>query len=392
MKNKIILAALIALPSFAGTLEPVQSSYSYQESPEYKGILATLKSYGEFDAPKALSRGEQLVEEAKARNRARLKEMYLKEKSLSEDKRSELEKWKDEEKETLNSWKRESREELSRWKREQDIFLGRLKVYKENTFVIPAKAEKIVEKKISQDALPDVHIINKTFSVPMKDQGDRPTCVAFAGIRAIEIILAQNNRNDDLSEQYLYWAGKPDCQKAPCKEKGSWIREAYGHSQKQPGADIPLEPLCSYQRMSVPSNETQLPLAEGCKTGTVQVSAFREVRTISEIIESIKKDTPVVVAAKLSENFYRNKGLITLSESVKKNEMDSHSLGHAFLVVGVMELPAKIKVTEGDFCLVVANSWGKGWGAGGYSCVTQKWFEKYRRPSAFIAPQKLTVK
>lgn len=399
--TNLILLGLAVLPAIAANFEPKTSTYNYASAPEFQAILANLKSFGEFEVkaepklepekPKTMSKGEQAIEEAKARNRAKLAEMYKNDKAQSEDNRSQLEKWKAEEKSTLNQWKKETRDQLNTWKREQEIFLGRIKVYKENTFVIPAPKEKIAEKKIPVEAVPQVHIVNGTFRVPMKDQSSRPTCVAFAGIRALEIILAQNDQNHDLSEQYLYWAGKPKCQTSPCSEKGSWIREAYRFSSKQPSLDIPEETNCAYKTESIEKNETQIPMSETCKSGVVKVSTFKEVKTIADVIESIKKDIPVVIAAKLSENFYKNKGLVTLSESANAGT-DIHALGHAFLAVGVMELPKTLKSTEGDFCIVVANSWGKGWGAGGYSCVTQKWFEKFRQPSAFIAPTSIATR
>lgn len=398
---KILFFLALSFSAIGAELSPVSSAYNYQEAPEFKAILSHIKTFGEFtpkekvEVKKTLSRGEQMVEEAKARNRQKLKEMYEADKKKSDDDTSlsQLEKWKKEERDTLNQWKKETRDQLNQWKREQEVFLGRIPVYKENTFVLPVKTEKIVEKKIPLERIPDVHIVNGTFNVPMRDQFNRPTCVAFAGIRGIEILLAQNNQNLDLSEQYLYWAGKPKCQKSPCSEKGSWIREAYGFSRRRPSIDIPLETNCSYNGQSVDQNETQLPLSSGCSEGSVKVSNFEEVRTISEVVEKLKLNQPVVVAAKLSENFYKNKGLVTLSDSESTGQkLDRHALGHAFLAVGVMELPAKLHAKEGNFCILVANSWGKGWGAGGYSCITEKWFEKFRQPSPFVALSKISVK
>lgn len=392
----LFLLPLISL-SFAATIEPVKSDYKFQDAPEYQAIFTNLKTYGEFTRPaeRPMTRGQQAVEEAKAKNRAILAEMNKKDKAdaESDSNLTELEKWKREEKNTLDSWKKESLDTLNQWKREQEIFLGKIKVYKENTFKMPVKEEKIIEKKIPVEAIPDVHIVNDAFSVPVRDQGARPTCVAFAGIRAIETILAQNKQEKDLSEQYLYWAGKPTCQKSPCSEKGSWITQSYKFSKMASQIDIPTETSCAYKGESVPQNETQLPLPETCKEGATKVEAFSEVRTIAEVVDYLKRDIPVVVAAKLSENFYKNKGLITLGDSKSTGaRLDSHSLGHAFLAVGVLELPEKLKATEGNFCIVVANSWGKGWGAGGYSCITQNWFEKFRQPSPFIAVTKVSVK
>jgi C1A family cysteine protease len=398
--KKLFFCAFYATSAFASTYEAVSTYYDFQSAPEYQAILAQLKSYGEYeakDAPpieklKTLSRGEQMVEEAKARNRALLAERDKAEKAQkSDDSITELDKWKLEERQTLKSWKKESQDLLQAWKREQEIFLGRLKIYKENTFIIPAPKEKIIEMKIPVEALPQAQIVNATFKVPIKDQGSRPTCVAFAGNKALEILLAQHNIYHDLSEQYLYWAGKPQCQKAPCTEKGSWILGAFRHSQQQPFVDIPSEESCAYRSDPVEKNETQLPLGNGCKKGVSKVVSFQEVKTIADLVDLLKKNIPVVIAAKLSDNFYKNRGVITLADAASRGAKDMHYLGHAFLAVGLIELPIKLKASEGDFCIVVANSWGKGWGAGGYACITQKWFEKYRQPAAFIAPIKVAT-
>lgn len=406
MLQFILLLSLSAF-SFAGTLEVVSGPYKYQDAPEFQAIMANLKTFGEFSIKgepvevkveeKPMSRGAQMVEEAKAKNRAILAERNKQDKAKAESESSstmsELDKWKAEEKKTLNEWKKESRDTLNAWKREQKIFEGKIKVYKENTFTLPVKVEKIVEKKIPVEAIPDIHIVNSAFAVPVRDQSARPTCVAFAGVRAIETILAQNNQTRDLSEQYLYWSGKPTCQTAPCSSKGSWVIPAYQYSQRHADVDIPLEENCTYKGASVPQNETQIPLAPTCQQGSTKVLSYEEVRTIAEVVEKLKKDTPVIVAAKLSENFYQNKGLISLADSQSTGKkLDGHAMGHAFLAVGIMELPEKLKATEGNFCIVVANSWGKGWGTGGYSCMTEKWFETYRQPSAFVAVTKISTK
>lgn len=406
----LTLSLVMSTLSIAKTLTPISAqSYKYQDAPEYQAILLNLKTFGTFSlnnsepeesktVVKSLSRGEQMVEAAKARNRAILAERNKQEVDSNRlgalpSKDGHLQEWKSEEKRTLNEWKKHTQDQLISWKKEQEIFLGRLQVYKKNMFEIPIKVEKIAEIKISKESVPNVHIVNGAFKVPIRDQFYRPTCVAFAGVRAIETILAQHDQAYDLSEQYLYWASKPKCQTAPCAEKGSWITPAYRYSQNHVAIDIPLENDCSYKMDTLPSNETQIPLGESCKQGSVKVSNFMEVRTISEVIELIKKDTPVVVAAKLSENFYKNKGLISLSDSRSTGlKLDAHAMGHAFLAIGLMELPDNLKSVEGQFCIVVANSWGKGWGVGGYSCMTEKWFEKFRQPSAFVAPVKITIR
>ena len=403
--KKNLLFFLLSLPAFGTTYSVVNQRSDFESAPEYKAIMEQLKPYGEFakktetpvepTKPKEMSQGQRMVEEAKARNRAMIAQMRDEEKKMmdqkSESGMSEMDRLKLETQKVQQGWKQEVKDSLAQWKREQDIFLGRIKVYKANTFVIPAPKEVIVEKK-EIPALPDAYIIGGAFSVPVRDQKDRPTCSAFTAIRSIEIILAQNNIERDLSEQYFYWASKPSCQSSPCSEKGSWIVNGLDYSKNQRSVDIPTEQNCAYSDETVVKNETQLPMTSGCKTGVAKVEAYEAVKTLSDLITKLKNNTPVVLSAKLTPNFYLNSGLITLADENKgRDKLDGHSLGHAFLAVGVIELPQKLLATEGRYCIVVTNSWGKGWGAGGYSCVTENWLLKNRSQNSFVAVTKVSA-
>ena len=399
---KVIIFLLISSSLSAATLTVKKYPYRTESLEEFKAIMAQLKPYGEFsekkvelDVPveKTMNRGQQMVEEAKARNRAILAQRQTQEKNSEKPKGSVLDQWKAEEKATLEQWKKEEKSTLDQWKKEQEIFLGRLKVYKENTFEIPVKKQTIIEKKVKQEAIPDVHVVNQAFTLPVRDQLYRATCSAFAGLRAVEIILAQNGKTQDLSEQYFYWASKPTCQTSPCEQKGSWVNHALTFSQKNKIIDIPTEENCGYEASTQEKNETQIPLKPQCQNGVAKVAGFTEVKTLADVVENLKQDTPVIMAAKLSENFYKNKGLVTLAESNKVSDRkDAHSLGHAFTAVGVIELPVKLRSSEGNFCILIVNSWGKGWGAGGYSCLTENWLMRFPQPSAFAAVSQVEVR
>lgn len=97
------------------------------------------------------------------------------------------------------------------------------------------------------------------------------------------------------------------------------------------------------------------------------------------------------MSSKLTPNFYINEGMVTMDDSEKNGSVDSHAMGHAYLAVGIMELPEKLHSKEGKFCLVVNNSWGKGWGAGGYACLTENWLLKFRLPSSFVAVSSVSL-
>lgn len=398
----INLAAFLLLisSSFASEYVPRSSASSFESAPEYQAILSELKTYGDFaakvDAPapiKTLSKGEQAVEEAKARNRAELARMYEAEKASAPvtEKGNDLAAWKKQERETLAQWKKETQELLDQWKREQEIFLGRLKVYKENTFVLPVKPVKVKEKPLPVTAVPEAHMVSSAFKLPVRDQKDRPTCSAFAGLRAVEIILAQNNKELDLSEQYFYWSSKPNCQSSPCEEKGSWVTPGFKHSQLASKVDVPLENDCAYSASAISNNETQVPLSEGCRSGSAKIVSYEDVKTLESALGYLKRDIPVILGAYLSENFYRNRGLVFLEGSEASKRSDGHAKGHTLLAVGVLELPEKLRAREGSYCLMTVNSWGKGWGAGGYACLTEKWLLKYRQGTPMVAVTKVST-
>jgi len=392
---KLILLALLLPSAFASVLTNVSGEYQFQNVPEYQAVLSQIKLRGDFSQVKTLSRGEQVVAEAKARNKALIAQMNMEEKKVAETQKnlSDMDRLKLEDQKTREGWKKQVIEQRKMWQKEQAIFLGRIKTYQENTFEIPLKKELIIEKKIIFN-LPQVHIVNGAFDVPIRDQFARPTCSAFAGIRALEILLAQNKIAHDLSEQYFYWASKPDCRSNPCGHKGSWVNHAYRFSQNNEQIDIPLENNCAYETKGMDLNETQIPLPSNCHQGVTKVVSFEDVRTLADVIEKIKKNVPVILAAKLTENFYKNEGFVSLTDASKKIgvALDRHALGHAFIAVGVIELPEVIKPSEGSYCILVANSWGKGWGAGGYSCLTEKWLTKFRQPAPFVAVNKIAIK
>ena len=176
MKNRYFLSLALLFTSSvanAATLEVVNEAYKFDHFPEYEALMSALKSHGEFeekvisvekkDEPRKLSRGEQIVEEAKARNRAIIAQQNAQDKKIVGDqsKLSDLDRLKLEDQKIREGWKKEVIEQRKQWQREQEIFLGRLKIYKENTFVVPAPVVKIVEKKLTVDVMLGIEASSK---------------------------------------------------------------------------------------------------------------------------------------------------------------------------------------------------------------------------------------
>ena len=223
-------------------------------------------------------------------------------------------------------------------------------------------------------------LVEGAMSVPIRNQGSRGTCASFTGVRAMEIAMAQENRLQDLSEQYFYWLAKPKCR--PCSKDGSMYSVGLEYSAAKSKANIPLEASCPYKSKSKKRNRTFHPMPNKCKKGVVKAGPMTHIK-YKGIQRALKNDKPVMVVIKsLTANFDHSKGLVTYKGSQKRDKKwknwkkTKRNVGHAVLLVGYMKIPRKYQRAEGKHCYIVANSWGTGWGKGGYSCVTQKWMDK----------------
>ncbi|MEI8348018.1 MAG: C1 family peptidase, partial [Pseudomonadota bacterium] len=314
-------------------------------------------------------------------------------KTLAQQAQETQRQWKQQVKDTHTSWQKEVEATHALWREKQREFLKNLPTYKKNlvTFELPQAA--VSPKQLARDLTKSVqkpiktsyHIITGALDVPMKDQGDRPTCSAFAGIRGVETLMMREKKWQALSEQYFYWLSKPNCQSSPCSEKGSWVGYGLEASKKSSSLDIPSQSQCPYDPTSLASNETQIPLKSACQQGVVKVDEIDTIYSLDEAVIALEQNYPVVTGFYLTPNFYVNKGIITEADASKEGKTDDHSKGHSMIILGYIKLPETMAKEEGKICFVVANSWGEGWGQGGFGCLTEKWAQRHRGKNPFIA-------
>lgn len=275
---------------------------------------------------------------------------------------------------------------LKEWEKKRKGFTKNIKDYKNSLedipLVLPVSKED-QKKEIQATIKKEYKLTASSLSVPIRDQSARPTCAAFAGVRSLEIMLAQNNKELDLSEQYFYWASKPKCRNRKCNIRGSWVGHGLDFSKDARKIDIPTESMCPYEKFSKRNNETQIPLSSGCNQGVVKVNEFEYFKNLDGVIKSLDQDKPVTLGVKLTPNFYKNNGLILYSEKDQGGKLDSHSQGHMVLIVGYMKLPQVLD--EGKVCFIIANSWGQGWGQGGHACLSEKWVRNQRNRNPFVS-------
>ena len=259
-----------------------------------------------------------------------------------------------------------------------------------------AKAEPQMKSDCTDDLDADAnglypeYLIDQIEKIPVRDQKYRGTCAAFTAIGAIEY-LALNGETPgiganpslstlDLSEQHFYWLSKPECQGDGCTapfSEGSWYGAGFDGSVSAFDDDstlsIPLEQDCPY----VPSSDrtdTHVPYADTCDSGAVAVTKTGSWCGMQHIIDYLHQGYAVPYASPHSDNWENNDGLITLKDFTGGGA-SVHAGGHAYLIVGYKKLPAAMPASEGGLCFVIKNSWGTGWGAGGFSCMTVGWMK-----------------
>ncbi len=241
--------------------------------------------------------------------------------------------------------------------------------------------EKGKEDGVDLAGLADEFMIPRVEDIPVRNQGSRGTCAAFAGIGHLEYAALQRYglRTIDFSEQRFYYLSRPDCHSTGCVtdiEAGSWYGDGYEQSQALPLADnIPLEADCPYNP-NPGRNEVQIPQLPSCERGAVKVEAVAYVTYPQEVVDALHRyKLPILWASPLSDNWFENRGLITARDAGDAGA-SMHAGGHAYLIVGYRKLPDLPE--EGGMCFIVKNSWGTGWGVHGYSCQTLEWMREWR--------------
>ena len=367
--------------------------------PKTRAILKTifdqLTPLSSPHVPKSSS-GENYVKSMMKKNRIKIKELHKKLKqeeqnSVSQKNDSFISKMKDKENSTLLSHKNQISKTYEKWEKKKIEFYKNLPQYKKSLihFEMPKKKEKEILKKALLSPIfkstQKTSLIPGSLELSIKSQGKRPTCAAFAGVRAIELLLKKKGKVLDLSEQYFYWSSKPKCQNSPCSQRGSWVLKGFAVSKNSSGPNIPIETNCPYKKTPKEGNETQIPLKKGCSKGFVKIQDFEKLKYLDDVISHLESGYPVIAAFKLSPNFYKNQGVVSLSDDPISYPPDEHAKGHALVLVGYIELPRHLSRKEGKVCFLAANSWTEGWGVGGHACLTESWVRKYKIANAFVS-------
>jgi hypothetical protein len=188
----------------------------------------------------------------------------------------------------------------------------------------------------------------------VRNQGDRPTCVAFAVSAAHEWMAADSTVR---SAEDALWAAH-QIRTIPGREETTvnWALsglEAHRHA---------TEDAWPYGAPKWPSARPA-PALEAANRRALPTWRQLPDAAYSTITTQLESGTAVILTLGVVMAAWRLPGGMIDAEPGKKTPSN-----HAVLIVGNLEAPDR---------LIVKNSWGPRWGDGGYGFVTVRYLEHY---------------
>jgi len=203
---------------------------------------------------------------------------------------------------------------------------------------------------------------------PVRDQGDRPTCLAFAATCGHEDKRQQEIRIvERLSEEALYWG----CKQIDADDEGGTTYESASVALERWGQ--PTEESWPYEATIEGDGPSPLPKGMAAGEGWFR----RSIAEISTDLEQVKALLAagglVLLGLELMDSFLRpDAGYIPAPSP------DDTSLGgHAVVAVGY---------DDESGSLIVRNSWGTEWGIDGYGYLPYSYYAKHSLDSWSLGP------
>lgn len=185
---------------------------------------------------------------------------------------------------------------------------------------------------------------------PARNQGPRPTCLAFAATAAHE---AGRHASCYLSTEYLAFHG---AQRSHCTPERGLSPESVAEALEYDGQ--PEETVWPYS--------TKMPDSPTWAPPTTTYTSYRahirfSVRSVSEVREMVGRGAPVVLIMSVTTAMYTPDAEGVVRPSPSDELMPGH---HALLTVGSGH-------AEDGAYLLVRNSWGRAWGTQGHGWLPE---------------------
>lgn len=213
---------------------------------------------------------------------------------------------------------------------------------------------------------------------PIRDQGGRFTCTAFATVAVLEVQLLLQGLELDLSEQFLYWRTKNNDVGIYPDTPFSLLRFAFGSAVT---GGVCLDHLWPYhldyrgyvqERNTGPTDPQAVP--DAATRRMEDVESFTGTAVVNDARRSLARHKPVAVTLRVAPPFLRN-GAFRLGEPIPLPSSQEVAAGlrlHSVALVGYHDGPG---LGGGYFRL--RNSIGSSWGKGGYGLLPYAYLRSY---------------
>jgi hypothetical protein len=201
----------------------------------------------------------------------------------------------------------------------------------------------------------------------VRDQGRRDTCLAFAVTAAHEVMRADGGDVQlQLSEEFLHWGTRQLCGDARTTlDAAARALERWGQPERV---------VWPYDKERREAGLAYQPPSPGF-AASFRAALIRLRPDVSEIGSRLRAGQPVVLSVSLSDPFFRPANGCVAVPRVSE-VIDAR---HALLVVGISFGPDEYAES-----LIVRNSWGDGWGLGGYAYLPIEYVARHAIEAAVV--------